>query len=210
MAVAVAAADSRISAERTDLSRAIRTGAIWGIMGAVVMAVYAMVAGLTYLNAGFFTPLYHIASSVIDPAAMMASMEKAMMGANDFYFDLGPAAVGMGVHLLVGAIYGVIFALIARALRLDRASAVAAGALYGIVVLLVSSFVGLPLAAAALGGGDPIRDMPRMVGWTTFTIEHVLFGVVLGIGWMIHVRSRSAAAQLLLSLQPGKESESKS
>ena len=192
MAVAIAAADRRIATDRTDVSRTLRTGAIWGIAGAALMGIYAMVAGLTYLNVGFFTPLYHIASSMIDPSAMMTSMEKATMGANDFYFDTGPAAVGMGIHLIVGAVYGVFFALIARALKLDRAAAVAVGATYGIVVLLLSSFVGLPLAAAAFGGGDPIRDMPRMVGWTTFTIEHVLFGTVLGIGWMIHRRSRSA------------------
>ena len=152
-----------------------------------------MVAGLTYLNSGFFTPLYHIASSVIDPTAMMTSMQMAMEGHADFHFAAGPAIVGIVVHLTVGAVYGIIFALMARALKLGPATVLVAGAVYGILVLLFSSFAGLPFAAAVFGGGDPIRDMPRMVGWATFTIEHVMFGVILAIGWVIYLGSHSAS-----------------
>lgn len=185
--MAVAAADRRMR-QRTDLAEALRLGALWGVIAAAVMAVYAMFAGLTYLGSGFFTPLYHIASSVIEPKPMMTSMQKAMEGQTNFHFALGPATTGMIIHLVVGAGYGIIFALVARALRLTRGGAVVAGAVYGVAVLLFSSFVGLPIAAALFGGGDPIRDMPRMVGWTTFTIEHVMFGAILGIGWTIATR----------------------
>ena len=188
--MAVASADSRIALERSGLPEAVRAGVLWGVVGALVMAMYAMIAGLTYLGSGFFTPLYHIASSIIEPGAMMTSMQKAMEGQTNFHFAFGPAAVGMIVHLIVGAAYGVGFAVVARSMSLDRAAAVVAGAIYGIVVLLFSSFIGLPLMAALADGGDPIRDMPEMVGWTTFTIEHVMFGVILGIGWLIARRSR--------------------
>lgn len=181
--MAVATADRRYVSDRTEVGAAIRSGALWGVVAAAVMAMYAMLAGLTYLNAGFFTPMYHIASTVIAPEPMMTSMQKVMEGQTDFYFTLGPAAVGMMIHFATGVMYGIVFALIARALRLSGAAAVGAGVVYGVAVLLFSSFVGLPIAAAAFDGGDPIADMPQMVGWLTFTIEHVMFGAILGLGW---------------------------
>lgn len=187
--MAVAAADRRVGAERTDVARAAGIGAVSGVVAAVVMAMYAMIAGATYLGTGFFTPMYHIASAVIEPTAMMTSMESAMSGQTNFHFALGPAVVGMMVHLMTGAMYGVVFGLIARALSLSAGALVAAGAIYGVAVLLFSSFVGLPIAAAMFDGGDPIADMPQMVGWTTFTIEHIMFGMVLGLAWLAAKRS---------------------
>lgn len=187
--MAVAAADRHVTGEQSDVGAALRTGVVWGVIAAAVMAMYAMVAGLTYLDSGFFTPLYHIASSVIEPTAMMTSMQNAMEGESNFYFTFGPAAVGMMVHLATGAVYGVVFALLARTLRLSGGPAVLAGMAFGAVVLLFSSFVGLPVAAAVLDAGDPIADMPEMVGWTTFTIEHVLYGAILGVGWMLAMRA---------------------
>ncbi|MBA3430906.1 MAG: hypothetical protein H0U16_05435 [Actinobacteria bacterium] len=186
--MAVAAADRRFVSEGANVGSVVRTGALWGIIAAAVMAMYAMLAGATYLGSGFFTPLYHIASSVIEPMAMMTSMQSAMEGQGDFYFAMGPAAVGMMIHLATGAVYGILFALLARALRLSGAVALGAGMIFGVGVLLFSSFVGLPIAAALFDGGDPIADMPKMVGWTTFTIEHVMFGAVLGLGWLIVTR----------------------
>ena len=185
--MAVATAD-RLTSERSSVTQLVRLGALWGMAGAFVMAIYAMIAGATYLNSGFFTPMYHIASTFIDPQQMMISMEQAMKG-DAFYFTFGAAGFGMLVHLVVGAIYGIVFALLARAGKLAGPASVGVGALYGLVVMLFSSFVGLRIAAALFGGGDPISDMPSMVGWSTFTIEHVIFGVILGIGWLIASRS---------------------
>jgi len=54
------------------------------------------------------------------------------------------------------------------------------GAIYGLAVLVVSAFIGLPLAAEVTGTGSTISDMASMVGWATFAVEHLLFGVVLG------------------------------
>ena len=185
MAVATA---ERLPSERSNAAQLVKLGALWGIVGAFVMAIYAMIAGATYLDSGFFTPLYHIASTFMDPQPMMSSMEHATKG-ETFYFTFGAAGLGMLVHLVVGAIYGIVFALLARAGKLAGPASVAAGALYGVVVMLFSSFVGLPIAAELFGGGDPISDMPAMVGWSTFTIEHVIFGVILGTGWLIADRS---------------------
>lgn len=107
--------------------------------------------------------MYHIASAVADPKPMMTSMKQAMQG-NDFFFQAGPAMLGLAVHMMVGAAFGLLFAPIARGLRLRGAAAILASVAYGLLVMVVMSFVGLPVVAGVFGGGKPIADMPTMVG----------------------------------------------
>jgi hypothetical protein len=147
----------------------------------------------TYQGTGFFTPLYHIASSLIDPATMMRSMEAAANG-DAFTFSAGPAAVGVMLHLLTGAFWGAIFGLIVSTGRLNGWIGLLGGIVYGLVVMVVMAFVALPVIAEVFGGGDPISDMPRLVGWGTFTIEHAIYGAVLGI-WPLVKGSETRAAR---------------
>jgi uncharacterized membrane protein YagU involved in acid resistance len=147
------------------------------------MAMFAMIAGATYLGSGFFTPMYHIASSLLNPQPMMQSMQAASQG-NDFFFQGGTGVSGLLIHMMVGAAFGVIFALLARALHLRGGAAMVAGIVYGLAVMVIMSFVVLPVVASLFGGGKPIADMPVMVGWATFSIEHALFGAVLGL-WFV-------------------------
>jgi hypothetical protein len=167
------------SVSTSRMKRWTMLGASGGLAGAVAMAMYAMVVSAAYKDVGFFTPLYHIASAFISPQAMMASMEQAAAG-DTFTFDAWPALVGMLAHLVTGAVAGAVYGALASLLTLSRALVVAAGALYGLAVMVSNAFVGLPIVAAVFGGGDPISDMPSMVGWGTFTIEHLLYGLVLG------------------------------
>jgi len=78
-----------------------------------MMAAYAMIAAATYQGSGFFTPLYHIASVVISPADMMSSMKSATMGGSNFEFFAGAALLGALIHMMVGAMYGVGFGVLA-------------------------------------------------------------------------------------------------
>ena len=160
--------------------RTLIIGVIGGIVGAVVMAMFAMIAAASYQHHGFFTPMYHIASLVLSPEYMMSSVSNAGQG-DTFTFFAGPAALGFLIHLVVGAGYGVEFALIARALRWGGSILVPLGVLYGLAAVGFSSFVGLPLAAGLFDAGPPIRDMPTLAGWVTFTIEHLIFGLVLAL-----------------------------
>jgi hypothetical protein len=48
--------------------------------------------------------------------------------------------------------------------------------------------------AEVFGGGDPISDMPRLAGWGTFTIEHAIYGAVLGV-WPLLKGSETRAAR---------------
>jgi uncharacterized membrane protein YagU involved in acid resistance len=108
---------------------------------------------------------------------MMRSGMEAMAG-NKFWFSAGPAALGLLIHMMTGAMFGIGFALLAG--RLSRTLLVPAGAVYGLAVFVVSAFVGLPVAAKVTNSGNIISDMASMVGWATFAIEHMMFGLVLG------------------------------
>jgi hypothetical protein len=172
--------------------RAVLLGAIAGVLASLLMAAYAMIASWAK-DTGFFTPLYHIASLLIAPDAMMASMEDAM-GGGGFHFDAGPAVVGLVIHMITGAAYGALFALVVSGVALGRALVVAAGLVWGTLVFAVSTWIGLPAAAAVFDAGDPIRDMAEMAGYGTFVVEHLLYGLTLGVLLALWARTRSVAA----------------
>jgi hypothetical protein len=166
--------------QTVSISRAIRVGVYGGVIGSLAMAMYAMIISNSVKHTGFFTPLYHIASSFISPNAMMTSMGQAMQG-NSGYFALGPAVVGVIVHMMTGAIAGAIFGIIIAQVHASRAVTVVAGTMFGLLVMVVNSFIGLPIASHLFGGGKPISDMAKIVGWGHFTVEHIIFGMMLGI-----------------------------
>ena len=147
------------------------------MIAGAAMAMFAMGASVTYQHHGFFTPLFHITALFGSPDAMMRSAMEAMAG-NKFWFSAGPAVLGLLIHMMTGAMFGIGFAFLAR--RLPRTVLVPAGAVYGLAAFVVSAFVGIPLAAKVTGSGATISDMASMVGWATFAVEHMMFGLVLG------------------------------
>ena len=112
------------------------------------------------------------------------------MAGDTFTFAFGPAVLGAIIHMMVGAMYGVIFAVGVHYLKWRGALLVFAGMVWGLVVFALSTWIGLPLAAALFGGGDPIRDMASMVGYPTFLVEHLLFGATLGLLLLGATRNR--------------------
>lgn len=162
------------------LGRAAAVGAVAGVVASLVMAGYAMIASATYQHHGFFTPLFHIASVFVAPSDLMMSVQHAATG-DTFYFAAGPAVLGAVIHMMTGALYGAVFAVLIVAARLRGPSVVAAGGVWGFVVFAISTWIGLPLAASIFNSGDQITHMARMVGYPTFITEHVLFGLALGV-----------------------------
>ena len=160
-----------------SLTPVVARGAIGGMIAGMAMAIFAMVASVTYQHHGFFTPLFHISALFGSPKSMMISVHEAMAG-HRFWFAAGPAFVGLLIHMLTGAAYGIAFAVVAR--RLHRRALVPAGMVFGLGTFFVSSFVGLRIAATITGAGTTISDMAKMVGWPTFALEHLMFGLVLG------------------------------
>jgi uncharacterized membrane protein YagU involved in acid resistance len=152
------------------LGRTLVAGAVAGMIAGAVMAMYAMMASATFLHQGFFTPMYGIASPLVGPDAMKTSMGEGL------FFAPGPALVGLVAHMMSSAVFGMIFALIARAVQLRGAGAVAAAVVYGLLIMGVMSVVVLPL----LGLGA----MPGTIGLPSFPMEHVLYGLALGL-WVV-------------------------
>jgi len=97
-------------------------GAIAGMIGGAMMAMFTMLATVTYLHMGFFTPLYVIASPLTGRQVMMTAMH-----AGAFAFALGPTVLGLVVHMMWSALWGVIFGLVASGLHLRGAAAVIGG-----------------------------------------------------------------------------------
>lgn len=143
-------------------------GAITGMIGGAMMAMFTMIATATYLNMGFFTPLYVIASPLAGQQAMMTAMHGGA-----FSFAFGPAMLGLIVHMLWSALWGIIFGLIAAGLHLRGAAAIIAGMVYGVLIMLVMNFGLLPIVGAP--------NLLTLLGGPTFIIGHLLFGMVVGL-----------------------------
>jgi len=159
-----------------DLVRTLGRGAVGGMIAAAVMAMFAMVASVTYQHHGFFTPLFHIAAVTGSSTAMMTSMREAM-GGHRFWFAPGAALVGAAIHMMTGAAFGMMFAAVARVL--PRRWWLAAGAVFGLAVFAGSAYVDLPAVASITGSGAVIAHMVDLAGRTTFAIEHLMFGIAL-------------------------------
>jgi uncharacterized membrane protein YagU involved in acid resistance len=97
-------------------------------------------------------------------------METSMM--QGVYLNLGPALLGIVVHMMWSALYGVIFGLIWSRIGGPGPIAAGAGVVYGLLVMVFMTLVVLPIVGA---GG-----MPAMIGFS-FGVEHTLFGLVLGL-----------------------------
>ena len=164
----------------TSLGRAVLIGAVAGVIASLVMAMYAMGAAWAK-DTGFFTPLYHIASLWADQDAMMKSMVADMEDKDALTSVFDTALLGAVIHMMTGAMYGAIFGLAVAKLRLGTALLAGLGIVYGAIVFAVSTWIGLPIAAALFDSGDQITDMAEMAGWGTFVVEHLLFGLVLGL-----------------------------
>lgn len=166
------------TSERTSAVPLLIRGAVYGIVAGMAMAMFAMVASVTYQHHGFFTPLFHISALLGSPDAMMTSVNQATAGQH-FWFAAGPALLGLMIHMGTGTAYGMVFVLITQ--RLRRSLVILAGMAYGLAVFVMSSFIGLPIAAKFTSAGPTITNMAKIVGWSTFAVEHLMFGTALGL-----------------------------
>jgi len=114
------------TASSTRLLRSVGLGAGAGVIASMVMASYAMIASATYQHTGFFTPLYHIASTFITPNHRMMSAQSAMHGSTFVSYG-GPAVLGAVIHMMVGAMYGALFGALVALTRFSGMMLIAAG-----------------------------------------------------------------------------------
>ena len=181
--------------------QALGYGAVAGVLASVAMAMYAMIAAWEK-GIGFFTPLYHIESLWASQDSMMASM-KAAMGGSDFHFVFGTAVLGAVIHMMTGAVYGALFGLAVSGFDLKVAKLAGAGLVYGGLVFAISAFIGLPVAASIFNSGDQITHMAKMAGWGIFFVEHLIYGLTLGLVTATAYRRSHAVAAPQLATHGG-------
>jgi hypothetical protein len=163
-----------------------------GMAAAAVMALFSMVAAAADL--GVYGRLY-LVTAIVEPGPLEVSMAQAEAGTGAF-LEVGGAAAGLAVHLAIGAGFGAVFALLARGLHLRGLAALAAGAGYGLAVMALMGLLVLPAAAGQTAGGQLIADAPRLLGWPVFAVEHLLYGLTLGLfAFRGEVRNPYAAQQ---------------
>jgi hypothetical protein len=171
----------------SSIDRIVVPGILAGMVAAVPMGIFSMIAAATYQHRGFFLPMYHIASLLGDDTAAR-SLQEAASG-DVFFFVPEPAIFGVAMHLVVGGFFGAIFAVVARVLlarvepsrALPSRASIAVGVAYALLVMLLMSFVLVPAADAVLSGEERVSSFASVAGWGTFTIQHVIYGLVLGL-----------------------------
>src|SRR5437763_13940036 len=158
-----------ITRDTRQLIQFLLLGALVGVIGGILMVMFTMLATATYLQMGFFTPLYAIAAPLIGQQPLKTSLQQG-----SFYLALGPALLGLVVHLLWAALWGVIFGLLARRLHLTGGVAIISGLIYGVLVMLVMIFIVVPIVGAP--------NLLHLLGSFSFTIANALFyGLPLGL-----------------------------
>ena len=186
----------------SSIDRIVVPGILAGMVAAVPMGIFSMIAAATYQHRGFFLPMYHIASLLGDDTAAR-SLQEAASG-DVFFFVPEPAIFGVAMHLVVGGFFGAIFAVVARVLLsrggqgpggFDRASIIAVGVVYALLVMLLMSFVLVPAADAVLSGEERVSSFASVAGWGTFTIQHVIYGLVLGLWPVFRPQDFTSAAR---------------
>jgi uncharacterized membrane protein YagU involved in acid resistance len=160
------------------LEPVLQRGIFAGSGASMVMGFLAMMASGTYGGRGFFTPAYHVAFT-IDPNTMGMSLQKAAAGER-FFFSREPFIFGSAAHVIVGAVFGALFAVLAMRLGLRDRAALWGGLIYGLAVMVLTSALLLPLAGEMSGAGEAISRMGGEIGWPTWVVLHAIFGLALG------------------------------
>lgn len=133
-------------------------GIIAGIIAGLVMAAFSMMYA-AMVGVGFFTPLRLIAAALAGVTALIDGG--------------GILTLGVAIHMMASAVFGIIFAaLLPR--RTSGGAAFGLGLVYGVVVWAVMTFIGLPAVNPVMGA-----RVALMRG--SWFFEHLLFGAVLAI-----------------------------
>lgn len=164
----------------------IKRGALAGIAGGMVMAIWAMLA-LWADGSGLFAPLNLLAHTFWRGAPL------------DGTFNLGAVVLGVAIHLTTSMILGVVFAVALAqvgAPRQNLARQLITGAVFGLIVWVVSQFGIWPLIDG--------QAAPRFTPWA-FAIGHTLFGLI--IAWTLYVTSTKTGHQAMHQRPPRRRGE---
>lgn len=159
----------------------IRRGAVAGMVGGAMMAMFAMVAMWLDGSAetGFWTPINLIAHTVWRGAPL------------DYEFSLGALVLGMILHMMMAMTLGAAVAtIVSKVARLGTSlgSRLLTGVGIALLVWLVMEYVAWPLV-----------DRAAAESFTTwiFAVSHIIFGMVTAAVLYISItRGRSTVAEV--------------
>ncbi len=150
----------------------LRSAAVGGLAAGFGIAAYESLVSLALYD-DFLLPGRMAASMLLGPEAL-----------NRWYSPFTAALIGLGIHVLLSLLFGIIFGLLVRRSEW-RASAsrfIAAGALYGTVLWFLNFYLIAPVFAWLW---FTLQTAPLLQG----LIGHALFGAILG--WTVAHRCRS-------------------
>ena len=157
------------------VGRGVSGGLIGGTAMAMIMMVVTAVKGM-----GFLKPLYLIAATFHQAWAMQTG------------FALGPFLVGAMLHMMLSAVFGLVFVVgLAMVTRSGAAVPlwVIAGMVWGMMVLVVNQNIVLPIVDPAMA-----TAASGLLFW--WVVAHLMFGLLLGVvgASLVPTSSQLAAA----------------
>lgn len=139
------------------------TGIVWGVVAGIVFAMFEMIMA-AILGQGFFMPLRMIGAIILGQGALMPTYSLA-----------GAAVVGIILHMMLAAMYGLVFGVVVgavAALRSSRVTLVVAATVYGFALWIFNFYV---VTAVAF-------DWFKMANTTVQFFAHTFFfGTMLGL-----------------------------
>lgn len=116
------------SQNRSVAARVVVGGLVAGAVAGMVMAMWTMVAGATFRDFGFFTPMYLIAAPFAGTGEARAALDTAAV--EPFYWATGAALIGAAIHMMNSMLLGVVYAALASLARLRAIGGVAVGMIF--------------------------------------------------------------------------------
>lgn len=163
------------SQQSAGIDRILIPGILAGLAASVPMALFSMVASLTYQGRGLFSPFYLI-TSILGDDTIFTSLRLAERG-NAYLLVAEPIVFGVVMHLMVGSFFGAVFAVIAQ--KVPPGKTIPVAVVYALLVMVLMVFVIVPLVDRVMGG-DRFGDLATEGGLLTLVIQHVIYGLVLG------------------------------
>lgn len=137
-------------------------GIVAGVIAGVAMAAVAMML-MPLVGRAFLTPVKLMAGTFQGEAAVGGGAGTVLLGAM--------------IHMVMSALFGLIFALIVHALGWGSVGAlIVAGIVWAVLLFLVNQYVTLRIVDKVMA-----ERMPPLA----FLASHVVYGVVLG--WLVAV-----------------------
>lgn len=136
--------------------RIVKPGVIAGLVGAVAMALLAMIVAAAN-HKGFFAPMKLIAGTFLGPAVLHAGGSAIL--------------IGLVTHLVVGSIFGVLLAAVV-AEDVVPGMQFAFSLLYGLGIFILMTIFFLPLID---------KTMSTHIDEVWFLIYHLVYGALLAL-----------------------------